>query len=152
MRISRRWSTRLSLLKTRSKRWRRMEEENMILETVFGKQHLTTLASVRAFLQKPEYGSPVDAWTTSSIPYGTIKLSSVAPKHPDAEASPTDSSTQCVATVSLERTARPSPNRSNLLQCTSQGSHNGIACFNCGLIGDLAWQCPTRQAVPGVRN
>jgi hypothetical protein len=66
------------------------------------------------FFKKPEYGSLVDAWTTSSIPYATTKLSGAAPELPDAETSATGSSTQCVATVSPERTARPSPNSSNL--------------------------------------
>jgi hypothetical protein len=34
----------------------------------------------------------------------------------------------------------------------AQGSHNGIACFKCGLSGHFAWQCPTRWAVPRARN
>jgi hypothetical protein len=53
---------------------------------VFGKQHPALLASVRAFLQKPEYGSPVYAWTTSSIPYAMTKLLGAAPELLDAEA------------------------------------------------------------------
>jgi hypothetical protein len=69
------------------------QEENIILGIVFGKQHQASLASVRAFLQKPEYGSPVDAWTTSSIPYATTKLSGATFELPDAEASATGSST-----------------------------------------------------------
>jgi hypothetical protein len=65
--------------------------------------------------------SPVDAWTASSIPNATTELSVAAPELPDAEASATGSSTQCAATVSPERTARPSPNHSNLTECTSSG-------------------------------
>jgi hypothetical protein len=60
---------------------------------VFGKQHPASLASVRSFLQKLEYGSPVDAWTTSSILYATTKLSGAVPELPDAETSATGSST-----------------------------------------------------------
>jgi hypothetical protein len=121
MRISRRWSTRLSLSKKDQRDGEEWQEENIILGTVFGKQHPTSLASVRAFLQKPEYGLPVNAWTTSSIPYATTKLSGAVFKLPDAEASATGSSTQCAATISPERTTRPSPNRSNLTECTSSG-------------------------------
>jgi hypothetical protein len=69
------------------------QEGNIILGTIFGKQHLTSLASVRAFLQKLEYGSPVYAWTASSIPDATTELSGTAPKLPNAEASATGSST-----------------------------------------------------------
>jgi hypothetical protein len=69
------------------------QEGNIVLGTIFGKQHLTSLASVRAFLQKLEYGSPVYAWTASSIPDATTELSGTAPKLPNAEASATGSST-----------------------------------------------------------
>jgi hypothetical protein len=65
--------------------------ENIILGTIFGKQHPTSLASVRAFLPKLEYGSPIYAWTTSSIPYAMTDHSGAAPELPDVEASATDS-------------------------------------------------------------
>jgi hypothetical protein len=52
-----------------------------------------------AFLHKPEYGSPVDAWTTSSIPYATTELLGTALELQDVETSATSSSTQCVATI-----------------------------------------------------
>jgi hypothetical protein len=97
------------------------QEENIILGIVFGKQQQTSLASIRAFLQKPEYGSPVDAWIASSIPYATTELSGAVFELPDAEASAIGSSTQCAATVSPEHTARPSPNRCNLTESTSSG-------------------------------
>jgi hypothetical protein len=78
-------------------------------------------SSVKAFLQKPEYGLPVYAWTTCSIPYATTELSGTAPKLLDAEASAPGSSSQCVATILLEHAARSLPNRSNLPECTSLG-------------------------------
>jgi hypothetical protein len=53
------------------------QEEIIVLGTVFGKQHLASLASIRAFLQKLEYGSPVYAWAASSIPYAMTKLLAV---------------------------------------------------------------------------
>jgi hypothetical protein len=95
------------------------QEQNIVLGTNFGKQHPTSLASVRAFLQKPKYGSPVDAWSASSITHAMTKLSGIAPEHPKAEASATGSLTQCAATVSPECTARPTANRSNLTECTA---------------------------------
>jgi hypothetical protein len=118
-RISRGWSTRMSLLKTRSKRWTRMAR---------GKHHswdslrdaapgLACLS--RAFLLKPEYGSSTNACTVSSIIDVVTELSGALSKLPDAEASATGSSTQCAATTSLKHIARPSPNSSNIAECTS---------------------------------
>jgi hypothetical protein len=34
----------------------------------------------------------------------------------------------------------------------TQGSHNGKACFKCGFTCHFAWQCPTREAIPGAEN
>jgi hypothetical protein len=120
-RISRRWSIRLSLSKIRSQRWRRMARGKCHSRTVFGKQHQASLTSVRAFLQKPEYGSSTNAWIASPILDAATELSGIASKLLDAEALARGSSTQCAATVSPEHKARPSPNCSNLAECTSSG-------------------------------
>jgi hypothetical protein len=45
------------------------------------------------FLQKPEYGSPIDAWIESSIPYAMTELSGAASELPNAKALATGSST-----------------------------------------------------------
>jgi hypothetical protein len=47
-----------------------------------------------------------------------IELSGIVFELPDAEASAASSSTQCLATVLPEHAARPSPNHSNLTECT----------------------------------
>jgi hypothetical protein len=46
----------------------------------------------------------------------------------------------------------PHPNAPTSQNATAQGSHNGKACFKCGLTDDFAWQCPTRPAATGVGN
>jgi hypothetical protein len=46
----------------------------------------------------------------------------------------------------------PHPTTPTSPNAPAQGSHNGGACFKCGLTGHFAWQCPPRQAVPGARN
>jgi hypothetical protein len=42
----------------------------------------------------------------------------------------------------------PHPTAPTSQNAPAQGSRNGRPCFKCGLTGHLAWQCPTRQAVP----
>jgi hypothetical protein len=42
----------------------------------------------------------------------------------------------------------PRPTTPTSQNALAQGSHSGRACFKCGLTGHLAWQCPTKQAVP----
>jgi hypothetical protein len=70
-------------------------EKNGKRKTSFSGQSLgsNTQPSVRAFLQKPEYGSPVNAQAASSIPYAMTKLSSAALELPNAETSTTGSLT-----------------------------------------------------------
>jgi hypothetical protein len=46
----------------------------------------------------------------------------------------------------------PCPTAPTSQNAPAQGSHNGRACFKCGLTGHFAWQCPTRQAVSGAGN
>jgi hypothetical protein len=46
----------------------------------------------------------------------------------------------------------PRPNALRLKNATAQGSHNGGACFKCGLTCHFAWQCPTRPTAPRVGN
>jgi hypothetical protein len=46
----------------------------------------------------------------------------------------------------------PRPTAPTSQNAPAQGSHNGRAYFKCGLTGHFAWQCPTRQAVPGGRD
>jgi hypothetical protein len=95
------------------------QEENAIPGTAFRKKHQASLALARSFLQKPEHGSPIDAWKTSSILDAATKLPGVASEFADAEASIACTMPKCVATVSLEHTVGPSPNRSNLVECIS---------------------------------
>jgi hypothetical protein len=46
----------------------------------------------------------------------------------------------------------PCPNAPTSQNAPARGSHNGGACFKCGLTGHFAWQCPTRPAAPGAGN
>jgi hypothetical protein len=46
----------------------------------------------------------------------------------------------------------PHPTAPTSQNAPAQGSHNGRACFKCGLTGHFAWRCPTRQAVLGAKN
>jgi hypothetical protein len=118
-RISRGWSIRLSLLRTRSKRWRRMARGNVILKTIFRKQHQASLALARTFVQKPEHGSPTDVWIASSILDAATKLSGVASELPYVEASIASTTPKRAGTILPDHAARPLPNRSNLTECTS---------------------------------
>jgi hypothetical protein len=120
-RISRRWLTRLSLSKKRSKRWRRMAR---------AKHHSwDSLREATPSLSYLSQGLSSETrarfahrcMTTSFIPYAMTELSGTAPELPDAEASATGSSTQCAATVLPEHTTRPLHNRSNLTECTRSG-------------------------------
>jgi hypothetical protein len=44
----------------------------------------------------------------------------------------------------------PCPTTPTSQNALAQGSRNGRAYFKCGKTGHLAWQCSTRQAVPGA--
>jgi hypothetical protein len=79
-------------------------------------KHEVSLASATAFLQKPEYGSPADAWIASPIPDAATELPGTTSKFLDVEASIASTLPKCAATISLEHTTRPSPNRSNLVE------------------------------------
>jgi hypothetical protein len=46
----------------------------------------------------------------------------------------------------------PHPTAPTSQNAPAQGSRNGGACFKYGLTGHFAWQCPTRQSVPGAGN
>jgi hypothetical protein len=46
----------------------------------------------------------------------------------------------------------PRPNAPTSQNAPAQGSHNGGACFKCGLTSHFARQCPTRPVVPGAGN
>jgi hypothetical protein len=52
------------------------------------KQHQASIASVRAFLQKHEYGLSVGAWIASPIPDAATELLGAASKLPDAKPQP----------------------------------------------------------------
>jgi hypothetical protein len=74
------------------------------------------------------------------------------PELPNAEVSVASTSTQCAATISPEHAARRHPNAPTSQNAPAQGSHNGGACFKCGLTGHFEWQCPTRPVAPGAGN
>jgi hypothetical protein len=119
MRISTGWSTRLSLLKTRSMRWRRMARGKCHFWDSPQEATLGLACLSQGLSSETEYGSSVDAWTTSSIPDAVTELLGVASKLPDAEASATGSLAQCAATVLPEHISRPLSNCSNLVECAS---------------------------------
>jgi hypothetical protein len=71
-------------------------------------------------------------------------ITGTAPKLSDVESSATGSSTQCAATVSLECTTRPSPNCSNLPECTSSGKPQWQSLFQVWVDSSLCMAVPYR--------
>jgi hypothetical protein len=144
-RISRRSSTRLSLSKTRSMRWRKMAR---------GKHHSRdSLREATPNFACLSQGLSIETRVWFAHQCMDNVLHSISNdqtfRHSARTSRCRSLSHRLIDPVRNNRLART---YSKALAQSAQGSHNGKAFFKCGLTGHFAWQCPTRQAVPGAKN